>query len=299
MNRHYATNMVTRQGRTVSERFSIERIRRYYERHTRTFVTFGEGGPLGAMHRAVVAPGVGTKAAAFRYVEDQIIAVARPLSSRNRALRVIDLGCGVGGSLCYIAQRLPIEGVGVTLSPTQAALAAQRIAAADLSPQVTVVAGDYTQLPHTRDSADVVYAIESFVHATDPACFLRHGARLLRPGGALIICDDFRRDSTAPDAHVAIERFRRGWHVNTLLRPAELQAMAAEAGLRHESTSDLSPYVNIGRPRDWIVDALAEPLQRLPWRWDRLDPWLGGSALQRCLREGWVGYDVAVFRRPA
>jgi SAM-dependent methyltransferase len=297
MNRHYAINMAARQERTVSERFNIDRIRRYYERHTRTFVTFGEGGTLGSMHRAVLAPGVVSKAAAFRYVEDQIIAVARPLSSHSRALRVVDLGCGVGGSLCYIAQRIPIEGVGVTLSPTQATLAAQRIAAADLSRQVTVLAGDYTELPHTPDSADVVYAIESFVHATDPASFLRHCARLLRRGGALIICDDFRRDNTAPDADRAIERFRRGWHVNTLLRPADLLAMAAESGLRHDSTSDLSPHVDIGRPRDWIVDALAEPLERLPWRWDRLDPWLGGSALQRCLREGWVGYDFVVFRR--
>lgn len=299
MNRHYAINMAARQERSMSERFSIDRIRRYYERHTRTFVTYGEGGTHGAMHRAVLAPGVRTKAAAFRYIEERIIEVARPLSSRNRALQVIDLGCGVGASLCYIAQRLAIEGVGVTVSPTQAALAGRRIATAGLSRQVTVVAGDYTELPQTRDTADVVYAIESFVHAMDPACFLRHCARLLRPGGALIICDDFRRDSTAPESRGAIERFRRGWHVNTLLRAADLQAMAAEAGLRHDSTSDLSPYLDIGRPRDRIVDALAKPLERLPWRWDRLDPWLGGSALQQCLREGWVGYDFAVFRRPS
>ena len=33
--------------------------------------------------------------------------------------RVLDLGCGVGASLAYIAERRDIQGVGVTLSATQ------------------------------------------------------------------------------------------------------------------------------------------------------------------------------------
>ena len=46
-----------------------------------------------------------------------------------------------------------------------------------------------------------------------------------------------------------------------------------------------------------VVGALVAPLSRLPWQWDRLGPWQGGSALQTCLRRGWVGYDFVVFRR--
>jgi SAM-dependent methyltransferase len=297
MSRHYATKPRVRQEGSMSRTFTVDLVRRYYERHTRAFVTFGEGGPLGAMHRAVVAPETPSKAAAFRYVEDLIVAVAKPLVLGSGPLHVIDLGCGVGGSLCYLAEQLPILGIGITLSPTQATLARGRIARAGLSDRVTVVAGDYAVLPKAQAQADLVFAIESFVHATDAAIFVRRCARLLRPGGALVICDDFLRDGECRAARLARERFRRGWHINTLIKPAELRRLAGDEGLFHESTVDLSRHVDIGRPRDRIMATLAGPLERLPWRWPRLDPWLGGNALQQCLRRGWIGYDFVVFRR--
>jgi SAM-dependent methyltransferase len=280
-------------------KFGTDLVRRYYERHTRTFVRFGQGGSLGAMHRAVAGPGVTSSADAFHYVEEMIAAVARRLPLKGSPTHVIDLGCGVGGSLCYLANRLPIVGTGVTLSPTQALLARERVAAAGLSDRLTILTGDFTDVPAEVASADLVFAIESFVHAPDPASFLAQCHRLLRPGGALVICDDFRRAAAGPSATDTIERFRAGWHVNTLLEPGELQALARTAGFEHESTTDLSPYVTIGRPRDRLVDLLARPIERLPWRWSRLGPWLGGSALQACLRQGWIGYDLVVFRSPA
>lgn len=281
----------------MSHSFGIDRIRDYYERHTRTFIAYGEGGSLGAMHRAIVTPGTTGKISAFRFVEDAIIAVARRLRPADETLRVVDLGCGVGGSLCYIADHLAVTGVGITLSPTQAALGRQRIAAAGRASQLTILEGDFTTMAAAAGPADLAFAIESFVHAPDVPRFFDQCAQLVRPGGALIICDDFRRGTDDPQATSAIERFRRGWHVNTLLEPEELRASAAAAGFSHESTTDLSAYVDIGRTRDRIVDLVAAPLHRLPRRWSWLDPWLGGSALQTCLRHGWLGYDLVVFRR--
>ena len=277
-------------------RFGTDLIRRYYERHTRTFVTFGQGGSLGAMHRAVVGPGVTTRADAFRYVEERIVALVERLPTRGKRPHVIDLGCGVGGSLGYIAGRLPVTATGVTLSPTQALLARQRIADAGLGDRVRIITGDFAQLPDDVAPADVAFAIESFVHAPDAGRFFAQCRRLVRPCGALVICDDFRRPADGAEAAGAIERFCRGWHINTLLAPADLQALAAMGGFEHESTTDLSPYLELGRLRDRIVDVLAGPIERLPWRWSRLDPWLGGGALQTCLRNGWLGYDLVVFR---
>ena len=280
-------------------RFGTDLVRRYYEQHTRTFVAFGQGGSLGTMHRAVAGPGVTTKAEAFRYVEDMIVAVARGLPPGASPAHVTDLGCGVGGSLCYLASRLPIVGTGITLSPTQAMLARERIAAAGLSDRLKIIAGDFGDVPADVPPADLVFAIESFVHALDAARFFTQCRRLVRPGGALVICDDFRRAAAGPEATAAVERFCRGWHINTLLEPDNLRGLARAAGFRHESTTDLTPYVEIGRPRDRFVDVLAGPIERLPWRWSRLDPWLGGSALQTCLRQGWLGYDFVVFRSPS
>lgn len=282
-------------------RFDAARIRRYYDHNTSAFVAYGQGGSVGAIHRAVWGPGVGDRAAAFRYVDDRIAAIIGRLpdevGARAGTLHVVDLGCGVGASLTYLAGQLPLRGTGITLSPAQAALARQRIADAKLGDRVVCLEGDYTSLPPEVPTADAAFAIESFVHAPDPDRFFVECARLLRPGGVLIICDDCRRPTTSAAGAAAIERFCRGWHVNTLLTPDELRARAAAAGLAWESTEDLTPYLELGRPRDRLIAALTAPARWLPIRSTRLDPLLGGTALQTCLSKGWMGYELTVFRR--
>jgi SAM-dependent methyltransferase len=118
-------------------RFEIADIRRYYDRHTPSFIRFGQGGRAGAIHRAVWGPGINTRLEAFHSVDDQIAGLTRSLLAASATPCLVDLGCGVAGSLCYLAERLPIRGTGITLSPVQVRLAAQRIRDARLSDRVT------------------------------------------------------------------------------------------------------------------------------------------------------------------
>jgi len=141
----------------VTARFDTAAIRRYYDRHTASFVRFGQGG--GSIHRAVWGPGTSTRDQAFHYVDDQIARLVGRLLTTARTAHVVDLGCGVGASLSYLAQRLPVRGTGITLSPVQAAIARQRIAEAGLSGRVECIEGDYCDLPSTLAPADVAYAI--------------------------------------------------------------------------------------------------------------------------------------------
>lgn len=73
--------------------------------------------------------------------------------------------------------------------------------------------------------------------------------------------------------------------------------MARQAGFAHESTTDLSPMLDIRRARDRAIDVLAAVLGWLRMDEGRFGYLAGGSALQQCLARGWIGYDVAVFRR--
>jgi SAM-dependent methyltransferase len=55
--------------------------------------------------------------------------------------------------------------------------------------------------------------IESFVHADPSAAFFDQIARALRPGGALVVVDDFRAgDRDDP----ALDGVRAGWHAPSL-----------------------------------------------------------------------------------
>jgi SAM-dependent methyltransferase len=281
-------------------RFTPAQIRRYYDRNTPAFVALGDGGDVGAIHRAVWAPGVSSHDGAFRFVEDQIVGRLRGLPPALIPAHVVDLGCGVGASLCYLAQQLPdLTGTGITLSPIQAQLAQERVRQRGLADRLSCVEGDYCDVPAEVKPAALAYAIESFVHGPDPARFFAQCRRLIRPGGLLMMCDDFTRPSNDPAARAALERFKRGWHVNTLIDRDTLRALAAGAGFTHESTTDLSPYLDLNRPRDRAINVLIALTGWIPGLWSRFGQLTGGSALQRCLNRGWIGYDLAVFRRQA
>lgn len=277
--------------------FDRTRIRGYYDRHTPAFVAYGQGGAVGAIHRAVWGDGVTDRRQAFRYVEDQIAEILGRLPRPLDGTHIVDLGCGIGASLCYLAERLPIRGTGVTLSPAQAAIAQQRIERAGLSGRVRCVEGDYLDLPGDLEPADLAFAIESFVHASDPARFFAQCATLVRSGGALVLCDDARRPGGGSAAATAVDRFCRGWHVNALLTAEQRIGAGEAAGFVHVSTRDLTRHLEIRRPRDRVIAALVAPVSRLSWRWARLDPLIGGTALQTCLANGWVAYDLTIFRR--
>lgn len=283
--------------REPEPRFDSGQVRDYYDRHTAAFVSHGQGAEAGAIHRAVWGPGVSTRAQAFHHVEDRIAEVIRSLPEiAGRPLHVVDLGCGVAGSACYLAARLPVHVTGITLSPVQSRLAQARIREAGLSDRVACLVGDYNDLPPEVGTADLAYAIESFVHGPSPDRFFAQCRRLLRPGGVMVICDDFRRPTADPRAERAIERFCRGWHVNALLDQEALRALAGNHGLVHDSTVDLSAYLELGRPRDRAVKALLPLLNLLPLAAGRFDYLSGGSALQECLAQGWVAYEMVTFR---
>ena len=227
--------------------FDTEQVRRYYDRNTSSFVALGQGGSVGAIHRAVWGPGTTTREQAFHFVEDRIADVVR--RSGLNACRRPRLRC----------RRKPLlprrdccrsAGTGVTLSPIQVRAARERIEAEGLSDRVDCIEGDFGDLPDGMQAADVAYAIESFVHAPEPARFFAEAGRLVRPGGALVICDDVRRPGNSREAERSIHRFKRGWHVNSLLEVDELRSLASEGGFEHESTEDLSSYLELRRARD-------------------------------------------------
>ena len=276
---------------------AAETIRQYYDRLTPRFVALGQRGSHGALHRAVWAPGVKSARGAFRYVEDEIAKLLQRLPTPLAAAHVVDLGCGVGASLCHLAERLPVRATGVTVSPVQARLARRRLQRAGIADRVRCVEADFCDLPHDVAPADLAFAIESFAHVADPVRFFTQCRGLVRPGGLLVICDDFQRCVDDGAAALAVESFRRGWHINTLIDRERLRTLARTAGFEHELTQDLSPYLHLRRVRDRLIDVLLALA-----RWQRpestRDSYLsGGSALQSCLERGWIGYDLAVFRR--
>ncbi|MFW5711502.1 MAG: SAM-dependent methyltransferase [Spirochaetota bacterium] len=277
---------------------------RYYDSNTARFLKYGQGAGSNAIHRAVWAAGVENRRQAMNYVNARI---AASLSSAA-AEKVLDIGCGVGGSMLYLARHIPVLTTparidGVTISPRQAEIGQQLIEKAECAERCSLVAGDFTD-PHLpgllSPPYDAAYAIESFLHMPAAELFFAQAARLLRSGGRLFVCDDFlapQPKAGNPGRARVLARFRRGWQVRSLFSAGQTRRLAEQHGFILKNTEDLTPHLELNRPRDIGIRILVRLLGWLPIDspfWNNL---LGGDALQRLLLGGTIKYLLLRFEK--
>lgn len=279
---------------TESSVHSAQQIAQYYDSNTARFLSLGGSGDVAAIHRAIWAPGVTTQAQAFGFLNQLVANALRPAlpADADRA-KVLDLGCGVGGTATWVAQALDVHVTGVTLSPAQVQLAQQRAEALGLASRVNFALGSFSAMPELPASHGA-YAIESFVHADDAAGFFAMAARQLLPGARLVLCDDFLNPPHTAEANACVARFSRGWHLNTLLSEEDACALAQSAGFRLVEVQDLSAHLRGFHPLLlWAVSTLT----RVPLPWAYWHNLAGGTALQRCVKKGWTRYLALVWER--
>jgi SAM-dependent methyltransferase len=172
---------------------------------------------------------------------------------------------------------------------------------AALQDRVTILEGDFLNLPDSVGTAHFAFSIEAFVHGPDPAAYFRSAAEHVAPGGMLVVCDDFatfRAERTTSESELrCLDEIRRGWLANTLISPEAANEFAGRAGFRLVQNADLTPYLELGRPRDHLIRAAVAVGRRLPlqgYRWRSL---LGGNALQHGLLSGLVQFRFLAWLR--
>ena len=158
--------------------------------------------------------------------------------------RVIDAGCGLGGTVFYLHSRIGGRYDGLTLSLTQRARAVKEATRRGVAETCRFHMRSYDGDLHdlVPGGADLVIAIESLAHATDPARTVGHLARILRPEGCLVVVDDMPGDTLA-DGDPDFDAFKRDWAVPFLARGAGLETAFRSAGLELACDEDLTPLV--------------------------------------------------------
>lgn len=105
----------------------------------------------------------------------------------TQAHQILDVGCGIGGSTLYLAEKFQAQATGITLSPVQATRATARAQAANLAPQTQFKVADALTMPFPDQQFDLVWSLESGEHMPDKTKFLQECCRVLQPGGILIM----------------------------------------------------------------------------------------------------------------
>jgi tocopherol O-methyltransferase len=286
-----------------------EDVGRYYDSNTRRFLLLGTGRGVHSMHRELWAPGIESAREAadhiHRLVGEELADLAAATAAAPATATgcvIVDFGCGVGGMLFRLAERFPGARLrGVTVSRRQVEIAERLARELGYADRCSFAHGDF-QSTDLGLRADVVVAVESFAHSESADAFLANAARHLRPGGRLVIADDFlARDQAALDERQRrrVEELRAGWRVQSVCTVAELERSAARRGLHLEKAVDLTPLTRPGRRvRDRVVAAVAPLLVRLDLaRIPFYGNMIGGNALQVGLRESFLLYHLLVLRK--
>ncbi|MET9634755.1 methyltransferase domain-containing protein [Lentzea sp. NPDC006480] len=157
--------------------------------------------------------------------------------------RVLDIGCGIGHPAQRLVRTTGVDVVGISISHLQVQDANERAAAAGLSDRATFQFADAMDLPFPDGSFDAAWAFESMWHMPDRGQVLAEAARVLRPGGRLVIADVVQREPITPEGQVVIDHIKANYGVTTLGTIAEYEKNLAASGFVDVEIRDVTDNV--------------------------------------------------------
>lgn len=166
---------------------------------------------------------------------------------------MLDLGTGTG-RLLEILSPLYRRGIGIDMSREMLAVARANLDRAGIA-TAQVRQGDIFAPPVERDSFDLVTIHQVLHYLDDPARAVREAARLLRPGGRLVVVDfaphelEFLRSEHAHQRLGFSDRQMEEWFADAGLDVEEQQAFQPAAS----SDAGLTVKLWLGRDRRMLV----------------------------------------------
>jgi tocopherol O-methyltransferase len=212
---------------------------------------------------------------------------------------IIDVGCGIGGSSLYLAQKFDANVTGITLSPVQANRATDRAKNAGLQEQVQFQVANALEMPFPDNQFELVWSLESGEHMPDKTQFLAECYRVLRPGGKLILATWCHRstDSVAgaltKDEKRHLGEIYRVYCLPHVISLPDYEAIAVKCGFKELRADDWS--ISVAPFWDVVIDSAIKPeaiLGLFQSGWRTIEAALSLSLMSRGYSRGLVKFGV-------
>jgi tocopherol O-methyltransferase len=223
----------------------------------------------------------------------------------KQAEKILDVGCGIGGSSLYLAQKFNARAVGITLSPVQASRATERAREAGLANEVQFQVADALEMPFADDSFDLVWSMESGEHMPDKEKFLQECYRVLKVGGTFLMATWCHRPITPAtgeltrDERQHLAEIYRVYCLPYTISLPDYEAIARNLPLNNIRTADWSDAV--APFWDVVIDSAFEPqaiLGLLQSGWSTIEAALSLGLMSRGYRRGLIRFGLLCGNKP-
>mmetsp|Transcript_115834 Transcript_115834/g.216843 ORF Transcript_115834/g.216843 Transcript_115834/m.216843 type:complete len:440 (-) Transcript_115834:29-1348(-) len=200
-------------------------------------------------------------------------------SKTTSPAKVLDVGCGIGGTSRYLAKKFPSADVtGITISPEQIRRGTQLAQERGITnAQFKLV--DALNMTFEDNTFDFVWACESGEHMPDKEKYVQEMVRVLKPGGRIVIATWCQRDGEnfTPKERKTLDYLYGEWTHPYFISKEEYGRIMEKTGKVNDVTVD-----------DWAVETIPA------WRhsiWVGVwDPWpviRRPKLWWKVIRDGW------------
>lgn len=205
-------------------------------------------------------------------------------------MAVVDVGCGYGGTVRFLAHQCSCSVLGLSISEVQIRLAKKSTSSSNGQGSVRFELADAEKYEFPAAHFDVVWNMESSEHFFDKAAYFRKAAATLKPGGALMLAA-----WTGSMEEPLIRDIAQIYLCPDLLTTEEYTALIEAAGLRIGSSEKLGPEV----ARTWEIGAeqaraASSLLAILPEKFHRFTN--GIELMRKGYATGQLSYSIIVGR---
>ena len=150
-------------------------------------------------------------------------------------MRVLDVGCGIGGAARYLASTYGVEVLGVDLTAGYVETATELTRRVGLAGQVSFAVGDASALDVPAGSFDRALLVHVGMNVADKAALMRGLATVLAPGGLLGVYD-VMRVGAGPVSYPT--PWAAGESTSWLASPGQYRQAMTDAGLEVTAERD-------------------------------------------------------------